>query len=60
MPEPTWVDPRTDYITTSQVTPDIFNTLGENEKYLNERKSTIEKQTGSTVVVVPTIVFVEE
>lgn len=60
MPEPTWVDPRTDYEATSQVTPDIFNTLGENEKYLNERKSTIEKQTGSTVVVIPTIVFVEE
>lgn len=60
MPEPTWVEPRIDYVAGSQVTPSIFNNLGENEKYLNEKKCTIEKQSGSTTVVVGSIVLVEE
>ena len=34
----TWKDPRTNFTVESQVTPDIFNTLGENENYLNEVK----------------------
>ena len=34
----TWKDPRTNFTVESQVTPDIFNTLGENEIYLNEVK----------------------
>lgn len=34
----TWKNPKVDYNVGSQVTPDIFNTLGENENYLNEVK----------------------
>lgn len=34
----TWKDPKTTYTAENQVVPDIFNTLGENEIYLNEKK----------------------
>ena len=34
----TWKDPKTTYTAESQVVPSIFNTLGENEIYLNEKK----------------------
>ena len=31
-----WVDPKSDYIPTDQVTPEIFNRLAINEKYLKD------------------------
>ena len=31
-----WVDPKSDYIPTDQVTPEIFNRLAVNEKHLKE------------------------
>ena len=34
----TWKDPKTTYTAENQVVPEIFNTLGENEIYLNEKK----------------------
>ncbi len=34
----TWKDPKTTHTAADQVTPDIFNTLAENENYLNEVK----------------------
>ena len=37
----TWQEPKTNYTVESPVTPDIFNTLGENENYLKETKITI-------------------
>lgn len=38
-----WKTPRNDYTAGSQVTPDIFNTLGENERYLQEVKIVIDQ-----------------
>ena len=29
-----WVEPKSNYVATDQVTPNIFNTLAENEKFL--------------------------
>ena len=34
----TWKEPRTNHTVEDQVTPDIFNTLAENELYLKETK----------------------
>lgn len=34
----TWKEPTTTHTAEDQVTPDIFNTLAENELYLNEKK----------------------
>ena len=31
-----WRDPKSDYVAGDQVTPEIFNTLAENEKFLKE------------------------
>lgn len=36
----TWKQPKNDYTVESQVTPEIFNTLAENERYLYETKIT--------------------
>ncbi len=36
-----WKEPKSNYTAESQVKPEIFNTLAENEKYLNETKITI-------------------
>lgn len=36
-----WNEPKNNYSAENQVTPEIFNTLAENEKYLNETKITI-------------------
>lgn len=38
-----WKEPKTDYTAEAQVTPSIFNTLGENERYLQEKKITTEQ-----------------
>ena len=38
-----WNEPKNNYSAENQVTPEIFNTLAENEKYLNETKITIEQ-----------------
>ena len=38
-----WTEPKTDYTAEAQVTPSIFNTLGENERYLQEKKITTEQ-----------------
>ena len=38
-----WKEPKTDYTAEAQVTPSIFNTLGENERYLKEKKITTEQ-----------------
>ena len=45
----TWKAPRSDYTAESQVTPDIFNTLAENEEYLIETKITTEQVQNATV-----------
>lgn len=44
-----WKEPKNDYKAESQVTPDIFNTLGENERYLQEKKITIEQVQDASV-----------
>ncbi|MDE6604780.1 MAG: hypothetical protein K2K85_02020 [Clostridia bacterium] len=38
-----WKEPKDDYTAGSQVTPDIFNTLANNEKYLQDVKITTEQ-----------------
>lgn len=35
-----WKEPETNHTAGDQVTPEIFNTLAENEVYLNETKIT--------------------
>lgn len=56
-----WKEPRSDYTKESQVTPEIFNTLGENEKYLNEIVCNIElkKQGNETAETINRIVLME-
>ena len=39
----TWKEPETNHTVEDQVTPDIFNTLAENEVYLNETKITTDQ-----------------
>lgn len=39
----TWKQPKNDYKKEDQVVPEIFNTLGENERYLQETKITTEQ-----------------
>ena len=38
-----WNEPKNDYTAENQVKPEIFNTLAENEKYLQEKKITTEQ-----------------
>lgn len=45
----TWNSPKSDYVPSDQVTPSIFNTLAENEKYLYETKITTEQVQDATV-----------
>ena len=33
-----WKEPKNDYKKEDQVVPEIFNTLAENERYLQEKK----------------------
>lgn len=39
-----WKEPRSDYTKENQVTPEIFNVLGENEKHLKEISCHMELQ----------------
>lgn len=55
-----WKEPKSDYEATDQVTPDIFNTLATNEKYLKEITcECIKRPTTGTDVQINGIVFVE-
>lgn len=38
-----WKEPKNDYTAAAQVTPEIFNTLAENERYLQEVKITTDQ-----------------
>lgn len=38
-----WKEPKNDYVKEDQVVPEIFNTLAENERYLQEKKITTEQ-----------------
>lgn len=44
-----WKEPKNDYTPESQVVPEIFNTLAENERYLQEKKITTEQVQDATV-----------
>lgn len=56
-----WKEPKSDYKAEDQVTPDIFNTLAENEKHLKEIFCKVEKKTKSgTTTTISSIVFVEQ
>lgn len=46
----TWKEPETNHTVEDQVTPDIFNTLAENEVYLNETKITTDQVQEATVM----------
>ena len=35
-----WNEPKSNYVASDEVTPDIFNELAENEKYLKETQDT--------------------
>ena len=43
-----WKEPKSDYKAEDQVTPDIFNTLAENEKHLKEISCKVEKKIHTT------------
>ena len=45
-----WIEPKTDYTAEAQVTPSIFNTLGENERYLQEKKITTEQVHDASII----------
>lgn len=56
-----WKEPKSDYKAEDQVTPDIFNNLAENEKYLKEISCKVEKKVkNGTTTTISSIVFVEE
>lgn len=44
-----WKEPKNDYKPEDQVVPEIFNTLAENERYLQEKKITTEQVQDATV-----------
>lgn len=55
-----WKEPKTDYKAEDQVTPDIFNGLGNNAKHLKEISCHVETQaTSGTTVTINGLVFVE-
>ena len=61
MPEKEWVEPKTNYVAGDQVTPTIFNNLGENAKYLYEIRCNMElKPLEGETVTVNAIVFEEQ
>ena len=45
-----WKEPETNHTAGDQVTPEIFNTLAENEVYLNETKITTNQVQEATVM----------
>ena len=55
-----WKEPKSDYVATDQVVPEIFNELAENEKHLKEISCHMEKQPKSgTTTTISGIVLVE-
>lgn len=55
-----WVEPKSNYVATDQVTPDIFNTLAENEKFLYEIRCPMEVQDSEgNVTKINSLVLVE-
>ncbi len=55
-----WVEPKSNYVATDQVTPNIFNTLAENEKFLYEIRCPMEVQeSDGSVTKINSLVFVE-
>lgn len=55
-----WVEPKSNYVATDQVTPDIFNTLAENEKFLYEIRCPMKVQDSEgNVTKINSLVFVE-
>ena len=55
-----WVEPKSNYVATDQVIPDIFNTLAENEKFLYEIRCPMEVQDSEgNVTKINSLVFVE-
>ncbi len=44
-----WKEPKNDYKPEDQVVPEIFNTLAENERYLQEKKITTEQVQDATI-----------
>ncbi len=55
-----WVEPKSNYVATDQVTPDIFNTLAENEKFLYEIRCPMEvHDSDGNVIKINSLVFVE-
>lgn len=55
-----WVEPKSNYVATDQVTPSIFNTLAENEKFLYEIRCPMEVQdSDGNVTKINSLVFVE-
>jgi len=44
-----WKEPKNDYKKEDQVVPEIFNTLAENERYLQEKKITTEQVQDATI-----------
>lgn len=55
-----WVEPKSNYVATDQVTPDIFNTLAENEKFLYEIRCPMEVlDSDGNVTKINSLVFVE-
>lgn len=55
-----WVEPKSNYVATDQVTPDIFNTLAENEKFLYEIRCPMEVQDSTgNITKINSLVFVE-
>ena len=55
-----WRDPKSDYVAGDQVTPEIFNTLAENEKFLKETTPLyIRPLSTGTDTMISGLVFVE-
>lgn len=55
-----WKEPKSDYVATDQVVPEIFNELAENEKHLKEISCHVEKQPKSVATTtISGIVLVE-
>lgn len=55
-----WKEPKSDYTVESQVTPDIFNTLAENEKFLKDNTPMyIRPKSTGTDQMISGLIFVE-
>lgn len=54
---PTYNEPKNDYTREDQVTPNIFNELAENERYLYDKRCEVVRKTNSTETQVNELVF---